>query len=140
MTALASLLVALLLLVSGHVHFDASTPLQSVTTGNFIEAISEEACVVPHGNAVDCPERQFVIRTGGTWTIEQAFLGDGRAQQIAVHELAHVYDGLDGRVDGSPGHPWSEGHYTKGNVYDDHCMSNRAEYFACESVRTGAIQ
>lgn len=69
-----------------------------------------------------------------------------------AHELAHVYDGLDGVMDGKNGredpHPWPGWEEAlrrypavpgQRGVYNAHCLSNMAEFYACEATRTGRV-
>lgn len=122
-----------------------------------------------------CPENVWLIRVSPSMDFSaMSATGAGEAQQqrqtlalaTLVHELAHVYDGMDdGRLNGSPGHPrpddfmrsltltngrqpwepspwycWAANADTGGSLDAPATDEARAEWYACEVTRTGRLR
>lgn len=134
-------------------------------------------CTAPRsdGNALWCPDRVWRVQVSPT--VPFSFDNERRRSQSSaheqaaglntlVHELAHVYDGMDdGRLNGSPGHPrppsFEEARELTGprgpwEAPDWYCWGaetdplgrplaldedlRRAEWYACEVARTGSLE
>jgi len=127
---LIAVLALLLESTSGHVTFDSAAPM------TIHGAYAETGCAPAAWGGSSCVWRQWIVKTGNLRLAD--VLGDNEriarlAAENYIHELAHVWDGMDGGLfNGSPRavtFPWT-----------GHCSTNAAERYACDVVRTGEFR
>lgn len=133
---MSPLLALLVTLTAGVVTFDTASPgWRSISATTSYKPDMEVVCVERWGDRC----KHMKVLTGG------AVLGDPEHEATFEHELAHVLDAMsDGLFNGSPGHPWTlakqQEFYSGTSTYTRVCTSNLSEWYACETVRTGAIR
>jgi len=158
---MSSMIPVLLAIIGPRVMIERSAPrLVTVGTGE-VRATADSGCArwVWDGRWT-CPDDVWRIRLGDVDT--STLIG----QMVLEHELAHVLDWMDdGMANGSPGHPrpgtfeealaltggrppweptdwycWAAGVDAHGTLLAPATDANRAEWYACEVVRTGNLQ
>ena len=139
------LLAALIALTSGFVTFDTASPgWRSISATTAYKPNMEVVCVERWGDRC----KHMKVLTGAISLVEAVVEGLAAVLKTYEHELAHVYDlmdgTLDGRVNGYLVHPWSQElqdtYYSEKSTYNRVCMSNAAETFACETTRTRRLK